>query len=141
MTRAQLTGFEYDWLAVDHLGQLALLSTAGSGFVPTEVARTMEAHQAALDVLFARPPSTEVRRAPVFGPGVDNTWAKAAARGVFGFDSDPNGGPYRLVAVPRTPLLLTQLSADLCPFPIAVPNFGACFGLRQRAGSLVHEDE
>jgi hypothetical protein len=34
-----------------------------------------------------------------------------AERGIFAFDSDPDGGPYRLVACPEIPVRVSELPA------------------------------
>jgi hypothetical protein len=104
-----IRGTEFDWLAVDGDGHVALFSTAGAGYAPPEFLRDTDAHDAALEDILALPTSTRARFAPQIAPGLKNTWLLVAERGLFAFDSDPNGGPYRLVAAPQLPIRVTGL--------------------------------
>ena len=105
----EIVGLEFDWLASDADGYLALFSTAGGGYAPEEFLRDTNAHDAAIDVILASPASTTARFAPVLPPGLKNTWHMVAERGLFAFDSDPHGGPYRLVAAPTAPIRAANL--------------------------------
>lgn len=109
ISRIELSGFEYDWLATDRLGMVAFFSTAGGGYAPDSFIADVEAHDRAIAELVAHAPSTKAAFAPQIAPGLTNTWLQVAERGVFAFDSDPNGGPYRLVAAPVTPLQVEEL--------------------------------
>jgi len=101
--------FEFDWLASDVDGHVALFSTAGGGFAPEAFLRDTDAHDAAIDVLLGSPASTRVRFAPQLGAGLRNTWLLMAERGLYTFDSDPHGAPYRLVAAPERPVRIADL--------------------------------
>lgn len=107
----EIQGLEYDWLASDADGHVALFSTAGGGFAPPEFLRDTGAHDAAIDAILACPVMTAVRFAPEVAPGLKNIWRMAAERGLFAFDCDPNGGPYRIVAAPVVPLRVDSLPA------------------------------
>jgi len=108
---SDLQGREFDWFATDADGHAGLFSTAGGGAIPGAVLATRELHDAAVAALLTAPPTSEVEFAPPVGPGLANDWAAAAARGLFAFDSDPNGGPYRLVARPKAPAQPDSLPA------------------------------
>ena len=108
-----IQGFEYDWLACDAEGHVGFFSTAGAGYAPPELIEDTGAYDAAIEAIFAMPPSTRARFAPVVGAGCINTWQLMAERGVFAYDSDPTGGPYRLVSQPEHPISIDSL-------PIAV---------------------
>jgi hypothetical protein len=110
---ADIQGFEYDWLATDGEGHVALFSTAGAGYAPDEYLQDTDAHDAAVDAILAERPSTMARFAPELKPGLRNTWRMVADRGLFAFDSDPNGAPYRLVAAPERPVSLDQLPTEV----------------------------
>jgi hypothetical protein len=71
-----------------------------------------DAHQAAIDAILASPSSTTSLFAPNLAPGLINTWRMVAERGLFAFDSDPHGSPYRLVAAPVTPARIADLPAS-----------------------------
>ena len=96
-----ILGFEYDWLAIDKDGHLGLFSTAGGGRAPRSFLADTDAHDAGLDALMASRATTSARFFCEIKAGLDNAWKKAAERGVYAFDSDPNGAPYRLVAAPQ----------------------------------------
>lgn len=119
----EILGLEFDWLASDANGHVALFSTAGGGYSPAEFLRDTEAHDVAISSILALPAFTKARFAPQLGPGYLNTWQMVAERGVFAFDSDPHGGPYRMVAAPETATRVTDLPglaaavASLLVFP------------------------
>lgn len=106
---ADIEGLEYDWFACDGDGCVALFSTAGGGFAPDAFLRDTDAHDAALEALLASEASTRARFAPEVAAGLQNTWRLVAQRGVFAFESDPSGGPYRVVAAPEHPARAAQL--------------------------------
>ncbi|WP_437825296.1 hypothetical protein [Sorangium sp. So ce1153] len=105
----EILGMEFDWLASDSDGYVALFSTAGGGYAPDEFLRDTDAHDAAIDVVLASPASTVARFAPELAPGLKNTWRMVAERGLFAFDSDPHGGPCRMVAAPVDPIRVVDL--------------------------------
>lgn len=92
-TRAQVLGFEYDWLACDSNSNIALFSTAGAGYAPKEFLRNTEAHDNAIAAILALPATTLARFSPTLAPSLSNTWRLVAERGLFAFDCNPNGGP------------------------------------------------
>ncbi|WP_437805206.1 hypothetical protein [Sorangium sp. So ce1078] len=106
---AEILGLEFDWLASDADGFVALFSTAGGGYAPDEFLRDTDAHDAAIDVVLASPASTAARFAPELPPGSKNTWRMVAERGLFAFDSDHHGRPYRMVAAPADPIRIVDL--------------------------------
>jgi len=106
-----IKGLEYDWLGSDEDGHVALFSTAGAGYAPAEFLRDTDAHAAAIEAILALPASTTARFAPTVGPGCVNDWKLMAERGLYAFDSTPNGGPYRLVAAPAAPIRIDSLPA------------------------------
>ena len=110
-----ILGFEYDWLACDGNGHVAMFSTAGGGYAPAEFLADTDAHSVAIDAILALPPTTAVRFAPELPDGYPNTWLLMAERGVFAFDSDTQGRPYRLVAAPENAIDVSSL-----PQPIGV---------------------
>ena len=110
----EILGFEFDWLASDADGLVAVFSTGGGGFAPDEFLRDTGAHDEAIDAILGSECSTHARFAPQLPPGLKNTWRMMAERGVFAFDSDPHGGPYRLVAAPEA-----AIRADALPGPAA----------------------
>lgn len=108
-----LRGLDFDWLAVDGMDRVGLFSTAGGGHVPSVCAAHEAEYAAAIAILLALNPTSQVGAAPEVADGLENTWGLAAARGVYGFDSDFAGTPYRLVAEPRLPARAEDLPASI----------------------------
>jgi hypothetical protein len=109
-TNQDIVALEYDWLAVDAEGLVALFSTAGGGYAPAALLADTDAFDAAIATVLSMPGSTTTatctRELPV---DLINTWKLVAERGLFAFDSDPPGGPYRLIAAPTRPVCLQEL--------------------------------
>lgn len=99
-TAADIRGLEYDWVGCDSKGCVALFSTAGAGYAPPEFLVDTDAHFDALQEVLALPATTEARFFPDIASGLANTWRLVAERGLYAYDSSPNGGPYHLVAAP-----------------------------------------
>jgi hypothetical protein len=114
-TAEEVQGYEYDWLACDQAGQVALLSTAGGGFTPRAFLANTDVYDRAIDALQKLPTTTLAKFARQVEEGLPNTWKEVAERGVFSFDSDAQGGPYRLAGVPARPALVDE-------FPPAVAD-------------------
>jgi hypothetical protein len=131
----EIQGFEYDWLASDEDGHVALFSTAGKGFAPVEFLRDTDAHDTAIEAILDLPISTSARFAPELRPGLKNPWRMAAERGLFAFECDPNGIAYRIVAAPVIPIPVHSL-----PGPAA--DVATCIKLRLRfeAQSVVNPE-
>lgn len=108
-----ISGVEYDWLACDAVGFVALFSTAGAGFAPDEFLQNTDAHDLALEAILKLSPTTQTVFAPALAPELINTWQLVAERGFFAYDCLPTGGPYRLVAVPKIPLNVKALPAHI----------------------------
>lgn len=108
----EILGFEYDWLASDREGHVAVFTTAGGSYAPDEFLRNTDEHDRAIEVALALPPSTTAVFAPKLRSGLKNTWLQLAERGIFGFDGDPNGGPYYKVAAPQRPVHVDDLPPE-----------------------------
>jgi hypothetical protein len=104
-----IQGLEYDWLASDADGHVAFFSTAGGGYAPDEFLCDTDLHDVAIEAILASPARTETRFAPTLPPGRQNSWKLMAERGLFAFDSDPDGGPYRIVSAPKEPIRVAEL--------------------------------
>lgn len=108
-----IRGFEYDWLALDADDRVIFFSTAGGGYAPDAFREDTEAHKAAIAELLATRMSTSADFAPILNAACVNTWQAVAERGLYAFDSDPNGDPYKLVAAPVKPARLGDLPAGV----------------------------
>ncbi|TMQ14757.1 MAG: hypothetical protein E6J90_26310 [Deltaproteobacteria bacterium] len=105
----EIWGTEYDWIGVDADGHVALFSTAGGGYAPREFLRDTDAHDEAISAILSLPASTTARLAPELAPQLENTWKLVAERGLFAFDADLYGGPYRVAAAPELPVRAAEL--------------------------------
>src|SRR5437867_1520924 len=103
-TAADVRGLEFDWLATDAEGHVGFFSTAGEGFAPEDFLADTDAHDKAIDALLELGASTQSVGAPGLGPDCVNTWQMMAERGIYAFDADPGGGPYRIAASPAAPV-------------------------------------
>jgi hypothetical protein len=110
---ADIEGCEHDWLAVDMAGHVGFFSSAGSGVAPRAYLDDLAAFEGAIEVLGAMPKITTATCNRDLPPGHVDTWRAMAERGLFAFDSDPLGGPYRIIATPHAPVLVTDLPADI----------------------------
>ena len=125
--RELLLRVEFDWLAVDRCGHLAVVSTAGAGPIPAEVLkvgteRELTDPQSVIEAL----PILGNARAEGRGPGECTEWIEAGRRGVFVYDWRLNGGPYERIIVPEAPLVASLLESEA---RVAVVN--TCFAEAQ----------
>ena len=96
-------GTDYSWLAVDGQGYVGWFTLNSSGPVPNALAFDADRliqHEARLGD-WIRSTGREFE----MGKG-DSMWRDAAATGVFAFDFDDAKQRYRVVAAPRSPVLL-----------------------------------
>lgn len=103
-------GIEFDWLATDTLGNVALLSSAGYGAVPPVVTQHVDDVDAAVDI---------VNQLPAIGTATDiitpqsggnySDWHQAAARGFYAYDWNQSHGPYQRLASPTKPISIDEL--------------------------------
>lgn len=108
-----LNGIEFDWFAKDSDGNLALFATAGEGFFPTSV----EAHHTKHMSISESLPSPNI--------GTKSVWSDYAALGLYVFDWDLPGGPYKLRATPMKQAS-SELVSDIEAVP-QLPRFSGCF--------------
>ncbi len=100
-------GLDFDWLASDAEGYVAVFASAGGEIPPAAVLRDPDAHVRALGELLAAPACTRALFAPS-GAG-EGRWRAAAERGLFVYRCSPDGGPYRLAAAPESPIRALHL--------------------------------
>ncbi|MFB9684938.1 hypothetical protein [Amycolatopsis plumensis] len=102
-------GIEFDWLAVDSSGALAVLTSAGYGPVPKAVSEHAEAVDAALERINTWPQVGDSISQPS-ETGDYTDWRDLAARGFYAYDWKDSSGPYVRLAVPTTPLTVDNLT-------------------------------
>lgn len=130
-TAADVSGYEYDWLACDAHGHVAFFSTAGGSFAPAEFLRDTDAHDRAIEALMSLPPHTQPLTAPTLNPALSNPWAELARRGLFAFDGTFNGGNYTRVSVPERPIHLASLPRAISEVASRVVLIHADFSVDQ----------
>jgi hypothetical protein len=109
-TLSDIWGVEHDWLACDGAGRVALFSTAGGGYAPPGYLEDIQAHANAISSIIASPAISTALFAPTLAAKYIDTWRIVAERGLYAFDSDATGSPYRLVAAPTVPCLVSDLT-------------------------------
>jgi hypothetical protein len=107
MRPEDLLGREFDWLACDAAGEVALFCTAGGGYPPNVFVGAIDEFDAALDGLLRLSASTT---GTFVEDAIDErVWKPAVERGLYIFDSDVDGGPYRRVGMPKVPVRVLSL--------------------------------
>jgi hypothetical protein len=123
-------GLEFDWLAVEGRGFVAIFSTARSGLVPLGFEPAL--HDAAIDAIAAGEATSAVVCAPVVAAGLRNLWRELAERGLYGFDAAPTGGPFRRVAIPSHPARVDALPSVVVAVATVLPEVS--FGQAESVG-------
>jgi hypothetical protein len=82
----EVHGIEWDWFACDQVGQVALISSGGSGQVPRVLLAREAEIRALQDFLRLRNDA--------------DSWRLAAEHGFLGYDVDVRGGPFRRLTRP-----------------------------------------
>ncbi len=101
------SNLEFDWLACDADGFVALFSSAGFGPVPEESVAMADALDAALDRMNAMP----IRSGATSIGGTTNPddWMAAAQRGFFAFDWAHARDRYQIEALPNRPIRVDEV--------------------------------
>jgi hypothetical protein len=105
----EIHGLEFDWLASDADGHVALFSTAGQGYAPPAFLQNTDAHDTAIAEILELAVTTSARFAPQLAPELQNTWKGVAERGLFAYDALQKGDRYCLVAAPEIPIISNDL--------------------------------
>ena len=112
-TLDDINGYEYNWLGCDKSGQIALFSTAGSGYAPGVFLANIDIYDQAIDHILKLPRTTSARAFPKIGEGFQNTWKQVAERGIYSYDADFTDGSYKLVSVPNDAAYVDELPAEI----------------------------
>ena len=102
---SERAGLEFDWFAVDEVGQIAVFATAGNGPVPAEVPVEASLHDAVGDQI------------EVSGWGTSEVWDSYAKLGLFAYDWDQQRNCYSRVAQP------SQAATEGSPVQLASAKF------------------
>ena len=104
----ELSGLEFDWLACDADGFVAMLSSAGFGAVPEEAVATADALETALDRIKLLPVTGEATS--ISGMTSPDDWIAAARRGVFAFDWEHARDRYRIEGLPSRAIRVDEIA-------------------------------
>ena len=113
--RDELFGSEWDFLALDRDGCIAFLSSGGFGPIPQVVLN---------DGMSVEEVVAELRTLlPVIGESLDrrgqncsgdwSDWFEMSRRGLYAYDSDGHGGPYKQVSAPSVVLRADDLAPEI----------------------------
>ena len=115
LDRDDVMGREWDFLAIDRDGSVALITSAGYGPIPGAVlshGKSVEAVVAGLRT-----------QLPVIGESLDrreqdpsgdySDWFEASKRGLYTYDWHVHGGPYEQVSVPSVKLRADDLTPEI----------------------------
>ncbi|MCO7227504.1 hypothetical protein [Pleionea sp. CnH1-48] len=112
-TFEDILGYEYDWLATDRLGYVALFSTAGLGYAPLPFLEDTDLYDDTIEAILCLSVSTASKVYPKIDIEHDNTWKRVSERGLYSFDADVNTGIYHVASIPQEPLLLHELPKNI----------------------------
>jgi hypothetical protein len=109
----EFSNLEFDWLACDADGFVALFSSAGFGPVPEELPTMVDAIDAALDRMKALPVIGDASAdKATTGACEAADWATAAQRGFFAFDWAHGHDRYEIEARPKRPLRIDEIQDE-----------------------------
>ena len=107
----EFSNLEFDWLACDADGFVAMFSSAGFGAVPEESVPIAESLDAALDRIKALPVTGEATS--ISGRTTPDDWVATARRGLFAFDWAHMRDRYQLEGLPSTPVHIDEIPDDV----------------------------
>ncbi|MGS2724731.1 hypothetical protein ACVBEJ_13395 [Porticoccus sp. GXU_MW_L64] len=84
----ELVGREFDWFAIDIEGNIGLFSTTGEGTIPSPVIEAYSEHDKISEQL----------ESPNWGSS--EVWSDYSALGLYVYDWDLHGGPYKQTRAP-----------------------------------------
>ncbi|AWN23624.1 hypothetical protein DKM44_10605 [Deinococcus irradiatisoli] len=128
ITREEIAGVEFDWFACDEAGHVAQFLATGDDTVP-QAALASEEWLEQLHVYIDTLPEREPVNAPA--GGFDAHLAGPQQRGAFVYDAVPGQpGRYRLAALPRTPLKVSEVPEVLRAY-LGTLKLKVVFGVEQ----------
>lgn len=119
VSATDVLGFEYDWLARDADGYVALFCTAGGGYAPPGLLDDPDAHHAACEAALAMPQTTSGTLAD---EDHQRVWLGMVERGAYVFDADSFGGDYRRIGAPNHPLNIDAFPAAVREVAIVIAD-------------------
>ena len=131
-----LAGYEFDWLAIDREGFVALCETGGFGEVPEQVLRMgverLADYGPAIQSILTELPEVGRYQQRSGGVGTDTQTLNYAARGLYIYDWRPWKGPYRRIVVPDRPAHHRLVQDVLSGFADGLPRLPVSFRSTKR---------
>ena len=109
---ADLWCLEWDFLAVDPAGHVAVLSCGGYGPIPQSALAARESVEQAIAMISTLPTTTEAVSV-VEGDGDYSDWFAMSARGFYAYDWQAWNGPYERISAPASPLSISSLPDEV----------------------------
>jgi hypothetical protein len=106
----EFSGLEFDWLACDQDGFVAMFSSAGFGPVPEDAVH-LASVRGALEGIMALPVTGQATS--IGGTTTPDDWIAAAQRGLFAFDWTHARDRYQLEALPSRAVNLGDIKDDV----------------------------
>lgn len=106
-----LKGTDCSWLATDSDGRVALLATAGGGVAPKALLTLRDHYKSALCLCDGLPKCGDVGQ--LSDPESSLEWMDEIRQGLYVYDSDFSGSPYRRIGAPTVPLHVDALPSAL----------------------------
>ena len=126
----RLYEIEYDWFGVDNLGQIAIFSSIGKGYIPTKAPSSYDKYIGLDDLMYYLPDITGA--VVVMKEKRDNSyWEKQSTKGLFAYDyfdflRKQKLEQYDLVSIPVTPLRFDSIP-DIDSYIEIIPRFNLIF--------------
>jgi hypothetical protein len=134
-------GIEFDWLAVDEQGHVAVFSSSGSGPVPAAVNAAAAAVDSAVDVIAALEVIggyTDVSGC-VAEDGDYTDWYLFSSQGFYAFQWDLWDGPYIRICSPTRPITISELSPTIAQ-PAKLVQFNGAFAESDIVTDIEYEE-
>lgn len=96
-------GCEFDWLALDQNGLPGYFSTAGEGWIPSQIL-DLSGDPEDPAKLVSRLPDRGAPTVLYKGKGVVTDWIQVGRKGIYAFDWNRSAERYELIASPRSVL-------------------------------------
>ena len=111
--RPVVTGVEFDWVACDRDGHVALLASAGSGVVSPSVAVDGDDAEDLIGRLAALPETGRAHSKAGLAHDADGQWESLGKRGIFVYDFALGARSYQQIVTPASPTRLDGLPVAL----------------------------
>ena len=118
-----ILGIDFEWYAVDAIGQMAMFTSAGSEYFPNVFFDNVGLRNNCWEILSPLPAMTSFRICNSDN-GIINDWIKAAKAGFYAYDYDICGDSgHMLICSPDNPINVKSINVEL-----SIPKYDGKFG-------------